>query len=44
MMIWIWLGAIVLFGAVEAMTAGLVSSGSWQAPRQRCWPLWPTRP
>ena len=25
MMIWIWLGAIVLFGAVEAMTAGLVS-------------------
>mgnify|MGYP000040726223 FL=1 len=25
MMIWIWLGAIVLFGAVEALTAGLVS-------------------
>lgn len=24
-MIWIWLGAIVLFGAVEAATAGLVS-------------------
>ena len=25
MMLWIWLGAIVLFGAVEAVTAGLVS-------------------
>ena len=25
MMIWIWLGAIVVFGIVEAMTAGLVS-------------------
>lgn len=25
MMIWIWLGAIVLFGLVEAATAGLVS-------------------
>lgn len=25
MMIWIWLGAIVFFGAVEAATAGLVS-------------------
>lgn len=25
MMIWIWLGAIVLFGIVEALTAGLVS-------------------
>lgn len=25
MMIWIWLGAIVLFGVVEAVTAGLVS-------------------
>ncbi len=25
LMIWIWLGAIVLFGAVEAATAGLVS-------------------
>ena len=24
-MIWIWLGAIVLFGVVEAATAGLVS-------------------
>ena len=24
-MIWIWLGAVILFGAVEAMTAGLVS-------------------
>ena len=24
-MIWIWLGGIVLFGAVEALTAGLVS-------------------
>jgi membrane protein implicated in regulation of membrane protease activity len=24
-MIWVWLGAIVLFGAVEAATAGLVS-------------------
>ena len=25
MMIWIWLGGIVLFGVVEAVTAGLVS-------------------
>lgn len=25
MLVWIWLGAIVLFGVVEAMTAGLVS-------------------
>ncbi len=25
MMIWVWLGAIVLFGAAEAVTAGLVS-------------------
>ena len=25
MMIWIWLGAMVLFGVVEALTAGLVS-------------------
>ena len=25
LMIWIWLGAIVLFGVVEAATAGLVS-------------------
>lgn len=25
MMLWIWLGAIVVFGAVEAATAGLVS-------------------
>ena len=25
LMIWIWLGAVVLFGVVEAMTAGLVS-------------------
>ena len=25
MMIWAWLGAIVLFGVIEAATAGLVS-------------------
>ena len=25
MMLWIWLGAIVAFGAIEALTAGLVS-------------------
>lgn len=25
MMIWLWLGAIVVFGVVEALTAGLVS-------------------
>ena len=25
LMVWIWLGAIVLFGVVEALTAGLVS-------------------
>ena len=25
MMIWIWLGAMVLFGVVETLTAGLVS-------------------
>ena len=25
MMIWAWLGAIVLFGIIEAVTAGLVS-------------------
>ena len=24
-MVWLWLGAIVLFGVVEALTAGLVS-------------------
>ena len=24
-MMWLWLGAIVLFGVVEAVTAGLVS-------------------